>query len=67
MDQLWKYLPPIEQFLFRIITSVRSDVKQEIFTVILDKIYSYISEPREYTILLFYYIFQLAIPVYNLA
>ncbi|XP_050360572.1 ubiquitin carboxyl-terminal hydrolase 35 [Nymphalis io] len=46
VEQLWQMLQPVEQFLLRVVTTVHGDVRHEIFTAILDKFYSYISDPQ---------------------
>ncbi|XP_045458418.1 ubiquitin carboxyl-terminal hydrolase 35-like [Melitaea cinxia] len=46
VEQLWQLLQPVEQFLLRVVTTVHDDIRHEIFTAILDKFYSYISDPQ---------------------
>ncbi|XP_034839587.1 ubiquitin carboxyl-terminal hydrolase 35 [Maniola hyperantus] len=46
VDQLWQLLQPVEHFLLRVVTTVHCNVRHEIFTAILDKFYSYISDPQ---------------------
>ncbi|OWR50453.1 Ubiquitin specific protease [Danaus plexippus plexippus] len=45
-EQLWQLLQPVERFLLRVVTTVHGDVRHEVFTAILDKFYSYISDPQ---------------------
>lgn len=48
VEQLFQLLQPVEQFLLRVVTTVHGDVRHEVFTAILDKFYTYISDPRKY-------------------
>ncbi|CAH0401940.1 unnamed protein product [Chilo suppressalis] len=45
-EQLWELLQPIEEFIVRIVNTVHSSVRHEIITAILDKFYSFISDPQ---------------------
>ncbi|XP_023945863.1 ubiquitin carboxyl-terminal hydrolase 35 [Bicyclus anynana] len=45
-DQLWHLLQPVEHFLLRCVNSVYNNVRHEVFRTILDKFYSYISDPE---------------------
>lgn len=45
-DQLWNLLQSVEVYLHRIVNSVHRSVRHEIVTAILDKFYSFISDPQ---------------------
>ncbi|XP_039763299.1 ubiquitin carboxyl-terminal hydrolase 38 isoform X2 [Pararge aegeria] len=45
-DQLWQLLEPVENYLLRSVTTVNNDIRYEVFNAILNKFYSYISDPQ---------------------
>lgn len=47
-EQLWELLQSVEEFIVRIVNTVHSSIRHEIITAILDKFYSFISDPRKY-------------------
>ncbi|XP_038216349.1 ubiquitin carboxyl-terminal hydrolase 35 [Zerene cesonia] len=45
-QELWQLLRSIEEFLLRVVNTVNCDVRHEIITAVMDKFYSYISDPQ---------------------
>ncbi|XP_059045904.1 ubiquitin carboxyl-terminal hydrolase 35 [Achroia grisella] len=45
-EQLWQLLQSVEVYLHRVVNTVHPSVRHEIVTAILDKFYSYISDPQ---------------------
>lgn len=46
-EQLWTLLQTVEEYLLRIVNTVHSSIRHEIVTAILDKFYTFISDPRK--------------------
>ncbi|XP_026727872.1 ubiquitin carboxyl-terminal hydrolase 35-like [Trichoplusia ni] len=45
-EQLWTLLQTVEEYLLRIVNTVHSSIRHEIVTAILDKFYTFISDPQ---------------------
>lgn len=46
-QELWKCLRSIEKFLLFAINNVDCEIRNEIITAVIDKFYSYISDPSK--------------------
>lgn len=53
---MWNLLQAVEEYLLRIVNSVHTSIRHEIVTAILDKFYTFISDPREFFFLRFFYL-----------
>lgn len=50
-EQMWSLLQTVEEYLLRIVNTVHSSIRHEIVTAILDKFYTFISDPRELAVI----------------
>lgn len=53
-EQMWTLLQTVEEYLLRVVNTVHTSIRHEIVTAILDKFYTFISDPREFNFFVFF-------------